>query len=152
MADVPILIGTFLYGPWWGLLLTAVVCILQGITISSASGIIGILMHFFATGGFVIVAGLIYRRIHTFKGALISLVCGALTMILLMIPLNLLFTGLFMGTPIDKIAAMLLPVIIPFNAIKAFGNSIITLLLYKLIGRVLKIEFIHAKTDNRPQE
>ena len=25
MADVPILIGTFLYGPWWGLALTAVV-------------------------------------------------------------------------------------------------------------------------------
>lgn len=152
MADVPILIGTFLYGPWWGLLLTAVVCILQGITISSASGIIGILMHFFATGGFVIVAGLIYRRFHTFKGALVSLVCGALTMILLMIPLNLLFTGLFMGTPIDKIAAMLLPVIIPFNAIKGFGNALITMMLYKLIGRVLKIEFIRPKADSASQE
>ena len=29
MADVPILIGTFLYGPWWGLALTAVVSVLQ---------------------------------------------------------------------------------------------------------------------------
>ena len=29
-ADVPILIGTFLYGPWAGLGLAGVVCIVQG--------------------------------------------------------------------------------------------------------------------------
>ena len=145
MADVPILIGTFLYGPWWGLLLTAVVCILQGVTVSAGSGIIGVLMHFFATGGFVIVAGLLYRRFHTFKGALMSLVCGSLTMIALMVPLNLLFTGYFMGTPIQAVLELLLPAIVPFNAVKAFGNSVITLLLYKTIGRALKIELIHDK-------
>ena len=38
MADVPILIGTFLYGPVWGLLLTLVVCVLQGVTVSANSG------------------------------------------------------------------------------------------------------------------
>ncbi len=145
MADVPILIGTFLYGPWWGLLLTAAVCLLQGVTVSAGSGIIGILMHFFATGGFVIVAGLIYRRFHTFRGALMALICGSLTMIALMIPLNLLFTGYFMGTPIDTVVSLLLPAIIPFNAVKAFGNSLITLLLYKAVGRVLKLELVHEK-------
>ncbi len=142
MADVPILIGAFLYGPWWGLLLTAAVCVLQGLTVSAGSGVIGVLMHFFATGGFVIVAGLLYRRFHTFKGALLSLCCGALTMIALMVPLNLLFTGYFMGTPIQAVLDLLLPAIIPFNAVKAFGNSILTLLLYKTIGRALKIELV----------
>ena len=29
MANVPILIGTFLFGPYWGLLLTATVSVLQ---------------------------------------------------------------------------------------------------------------------------
>jgi riboflavin transporter FmnP len=146
MADVPIFIGTFLYGPWWGLLLTGVVCVLQGITISAGSGIIGILMHFFATGGFVVVAGLIYQnqKFHSFKGALMALVCGSVTMILLMVPLNLLFTGYFMGTPIETVKALLLPAIIPFNAVKAFGNSLITLLLYKTISRIFKKDFIKA--------
>ncbi len=145
MADVPIFIGTFLYGPWWGLLLTAVVCVLQGVTISAGSGIIGILMHFFATGGFVIVAGLIYQKRHTFKGALLALICGSITMVLLMIPLNLIFTGYFMGTPIDAVKALLLPAIIPFNSVKAFGNSLITLLVYKAVGRALKMEIIKEK-------
>lgn len=145
MADVPILIGTFLYGPWWGLLLTGAVCILQGVTVSAGSGIIGILMHFFGTGGFVIVSGLLYRKFHTFKGALVALICGSLTRVLLMIPLNLLFTGYFMGTPIQTVLELLLPAIIPFNAVTAFGNSLITLLLYKTIGRVLKIELVHEK-------
>lgn len=144
MADVPILIGTFLYGPWWGLLLTAAVCVLQGVTVSAGSGLIGILMHFFATGGFVIVAGLIYRWRHTFRGALLALVCGSLTMILLMVPLNLIFTGYFMGTPIEVVKSLLWPAIIPFNAVKAFGNSLITLLVYKAIGRALKIELVKS--------
>ena len=145
MADVPILIGTFLYGPWWGLMLTAAVCVLQGVTVSAGSGVIGMLMHFFATGGYVITAGLIYRRFHTFKGALMSLLCGALVMIALMIPLNLVFTGYFMGVPIETVKAMLLPVIVPFNAFKAGLNALITLLLYKTVGRVLKLELVKPK-------
>ena len=144
MADVPVFIGTFLFGPWWGLLLTAVVCVLQGLTVSAGSGVIGVLMHFFATGGFVLVAGFLYRaqKYHTFKGALLSLACGCVTWVLLMIPLNLIFTGWFMGTPTSVIWSMMGPVILPFNAIKAVGNSAITLLLYKSIGRVLKKEFV----------
>ena len=51
MADVPILIGTFLFGPLWGLLLTAVVSVLQWVLVSPASGLVGALMHFCATGG-----------------------------------------------------------------------------------------------------
>lgn len=145
MADVPILIGAFLFGPWWGLLLTAAVCVLQGLTVSAGSGWIGIAMHFFATGAFVVVAGLIYRRVHTFKGALLALACGSLTMVALMAPLNLLFTGYFMGTPIQAVKALLLPAIIPFNAVKAFGNSLITLLLYKTVSRVLKLEIVKQR-------
>ncbi|MEG2939406.1 MAG: ECF transporter S component, partial [Oscillospiraceae bacterium] len=60
-ADIPIFIGTFAFGPIWGLILTAVVSVIQGVTVSSASGIYGIIMHFAATGAFVIVAGCIYR-------------------------------------------------------------------------------------------
>ena len=48
-ADIPILISSYLYGPISGLAVTLIVCILQGITFSSGSGIIGIIMHFFAS-------------------------------------------------------------------------------------------------------
>src|SRR5690554_5742875 len=96
MADVPILIGTFLFGPISGLLLTAAVSILQGLTVSAQSGWIGIIMHIIATGTFVVVAGAIYRFNHTRIGAIIALVCGSIAMTLMMIPLNLIFTVHFM--------------------------------------------------------
>ena len=48
-ADIPILIGTFAYGPLAGLLMTIVVSIIQGVTVSAQSGPIGVVMHIFAT-------------------------------------------------------------------------------------------------------
>ena len=65
MADVPILIGTFLYGPWWGLALTAVVSVLQWLLVSPQSLWVGAVMHFLATGSYVVAAGLIYQHNKT---------------------------------------------------------------------------------------
>lgn len=53
-ADIPILIGTFLFGPIWGFGLTVVVSVLQGMTVSAGSGWIGIVMHVAATGCFAL--------------------------------------------------------------------------------------------------
>lgn len=140
MADVPILIGTFLFGPVSGLVLTAVTCVIQGLTVSAGSGWVGIVMHLCATGAFVLVAGYIYKAKHTRKGALIGLLLGAITMTLMMIPLNLIFTVHFLGTPRAVVVGMMVPIIIPFNLIKAFANAALTFVLYKAVGRVLKLE------------
>lgn len=144
-ADVPILIGTFMFGPLGGMVLTAVVSVLQGVTVSSASGIIGIMMHFFATGSFVLVAGNIYKRKRTRGGAVIALILGALTMTMTMVIWNLVFTPLFMGTPIEAVKAMLVPVIIPFNLIKTISNAMITFVVYKSVSKVLGMEILENK-------
>jgi len=139
-ADVPILIGGFLYGPAAGLVITIVVSIIQAVTVSSGSGWIGAVMHVIATGAFVVVAGLIYKKFHTLKGAIAALVAGTLTMTLVMIPLNLIVTPKFLGTPVEVVKAMLLPAIIPFNFLKASINSVVTALVYKSVGRVLRAD------------
>jgi riboflavin transporter FmnP len=139
-ADVPILIGAFLFGPVPGLVITLVVSFIQAITVSAGSGWIGAVMHIIATGAFVLVAGTIYRRVHTLKGAIIGLVAGTLAMTAVMIPLNLLLTTMFMGVPVDTVVAMLVPAIIPFNLLKGLINSVITVLVYKSVGKVLRIE------------
>jgi riboflavin transporter FmnP len=97
MADVPILIGTFLYGPWWGLGLTAIVSVLQWLLVSPGGMWVGAVMHFCATGAYVIAAGLIYGRHRSIKGALIGMGVGALLQTLMMIPMNLIFTVYFYG-------------------------------------------------------
>ena len=140
MADVPILIGTFMYGPAAGLLLTGVVSLLQWLLVSPQSGWVGALMHFLATGGFVLVAGFLYRKFHTRKGAALSLLLGGLTMTALMVPLNLWLTVHYNGAPLEAVQAMIWPIIIPFNLIKAGVNGSVTFLLYKRIGKLLRME------------
>lgn len=96
-ADIPILICAFAYGPLAGLLLTVVVCFIQGFTVSAQSGIIGIVMHIFATGCCVLVTGSIYKRNKTRKTAVIALILGALVQTAAMVLMNMIFTPLFMG-------------------------------------------------------
>ena len=79
-ADIPILIGSFLFGPMGGVILTAIVSILQGLFISGDGGPIGIVMHFLATGTFAFIAGFIYQRTKTKRSAVVGLICGALSM------------------------------------------------------------------------
>ena len=70
---------------------------------------------------------------------MLALVLGAAAQVLMMIPLNLIFTVHFNGAPHDVVVAMLPTVIIPFNAIKAGGNALLTFLLYKSAGRLLRL-------------
>ena len=142
MADVPILIGTFLYGPWWGLTLTGVVSLLQWLLVSPQSLWVGAVMHFCATGAYVVAAGLIYQKKRTRTGALIGMAVGAVLQTLMMIPMNLIFTVNFFGVPRETVVALLPTAIIPFNAIKTVANSVLTFLLYKRVEKLLKKELI----------
>lgn len=138
MADVPILIGTFLYGPWWGLGLTAVVSILQWLLVSPQSLWVGAVMHFLATGSYVVAAGLIYSHNKTRTAVLFGMALGALLQTLMMIPMNLIFTVHFFGVPREAVIALLPTAIIPFNAIKTIANSILTFLLYKRVSKLFE--------------
>ncbi|HWQ58758.1 MAG TPA: ECF transporter S component [Clostridia bacterium] len=155
MADVPILIGSFLFGPIAGLALTAIVSFLQAVTVSAASGWIGGVMHFFATGAFVLVAGLVYRGKHTLGGALAGLLLGSLAMILVMVPLNYYLSPLFLvSAEMDYAAAQgylwsIMWSFVAFNAAKTGINSVVTYLIYKPVSRLFKREFFAAKGQRR---
>ena len=139
-ADVPIFIGTFAFGPFWGIALTAIVSIIQGVTVSAGDGLVGALMHILATGSFSLVAGLVYRRHKTRRRAVLALCCGTVTMVAIMVLWNLIVTPWYLGVPTSVVTG-LLPWIILFNLIKAGGNSLLTFLLYKPThGLIEKIE------------
>lgn len=136
-ADIPLIIGAFLYGPLGGFLLTTVVCVVQGLTVSASSGIIGIFMHLAATGSYVLLAGLIYKRNKTRKTAVLSMLAGITIMTTTMIIWNIILTPIFMGVPTQAVIDMLLPVILPFNLLKAVVNSVLAFLVYKPIARFI---------------
>ncbi len=134
-ADIPIYVGTFLMGPVAGFVITLLVSLVQGLTVSAASGPIGILMHLLSTGSFALVAGAIYHHKKTRKNAILALVAGVVVMSLVMAGCNLVFTPIFMGTPREAVVAMLVPVILPFNLLKGGINAVITYIIYKPISR-----------------
>lgn len=138
-ADIPILIGGFAFGPVAGIVLTIVTSIIQGLTVSAASGMYGIIMHIIATSVLVLVAGLIYRKNKTKKSAVIGLIAGTLAMTVVMFFANMVITPMFTGMPLAAIME-LMPFILLFNMVKAGINSIVTFVLYKRISPFLHKE------------
>lgn len=136
-ADIPILIGTFAFGPLAGLVLTLVTSIVQGLTVSAGSGLYGILMHVIATGVLVAVSGGIYHRKKTRKAAVIGLVCGMAAMTAAMIGANMVITPIFMGVPASAVWE-LMPFIAAFNIMKAGINGAVTFILYKRMANFLR--------------
>lgn len=132
-ADICILIAGLSYGTGAGLLTTVIVSVIQGMTVSVSSGWIGVLMHILSTGVFVSVSSLAYKK----QGLGTALFWGAVSMVIAMIPINLVFTGIFMGAGTETVAKMLMPAIIPFNAIKAGINAVLTGIIFKNIRRIM---------------
>ena len=142
-ADIPILLGTFAMGPAAGICLTVIACVVQGVTVSAASGWYGIVMHIVSTGTYVLVAGNVYNKHKTKKGAIVSLIAGTVSWVLVMIPANLLLTPIYLqmvGVPAEAALPTvkgLLVWIVLFNLIKSGVNSIITFFLYKRVSHLL---------------
>jgi riboflavin transporter FmnP len=118
--------------------LTAVVSVLQWLLVSPQSLWVGAVMHFLATGSYVVAAGLIYSHNKTRTAVLCGMALGALLQTLMMIPMNLIFTVHFFGVPREAVIALLPTAIIPFNAIKTIANSILTFLLYKRVSKLFE--------------
>lgn len=134
--DIPILIAGFVYGPVAGLIVTVVSSLIQGFTVSAAvGGWVGVLMHFIATGTLVTISSLIYRRKHSIAGAVIGLFAGTIAMAAIMAPANLIIQPAFYGTPVEVVKAMIWPILVPFNLIKAGINSAVTFIIYKPLRR-----------------
>ncbi len=135
--DVILTIGAFIFGPIAGLIMSLIVCLIEMVTVST-TGLIGLLMNFLASGIFVGVASVIYYRKKTLSRAVIGLVAGSLSMIAIMLLWNYIMTPIFMGVPKEAVLEMFLPLLIPFNAIKAGLNSALVLLLYKGVVTALR--------------
>ena len=136
--DVIITIGGFLLGPMVSFLVSLVVSLLEMVSISD-TGPIGAVMNLLSTCSFACVASLVYKRRHTLRGAVEGLLAGAVVMVTTMLLWNWLIPPLYMtGTSRSDIAAMLVPVFLPFNLLKAGLNSAFILLVYKPLVTALR--------------
>jgi len=150
-SDLPELLGAFAYGPIAGILIALIKNIIH--LAVSQSGYIGELSNFLLGAVFAGVAGLIYQRNKTMKGALVGGVVGAVTMAAVSFPSNLFIVYPFYYNFMPKEAVLgayqaivpsmtsieqsLLVFNVPFTLIKGILCVVICMLIYKPLSPVL---------------
>lgn len=133
-SAMPALVSGFAFGPGAGLAVGIVSFVIHGILLADFWGTI---MNILVIIGFILPATLIYRKLRTFKGAIAGLVLSVLASTIMAILGNLVITPIYLGVPVDAVVAMVLPILIPFNLIKATLNAALTLIVYKSISNLI---------------
>jgi riboflavin transporter FmnP len=137
LKDTVICIGGFLFGPMAAAISSIVVATIEMFTYSD-TGIIGCIMNMLATCAFCCTASFLYKKLHTKKGAVISLACGIVVLTVVMLLWNYLITPVYMKIDRAVVAAMLPTVFLPFNVVKGGLNMALILLLYKPVVTALR--------------
>jgi riboflavin transporter FmnP len=135
--DVVITIAGFILGPFASVIISALVALLEMVTISE-TGPIGALMNLLSSCAFACPAAIIYKYRRTLLGAVGGLLAGTVTMVAVMLLWNWLITPLYMGVSREAVTEMLLPAFLPFNLLKAGLNSALVMVLYKPLVTALR--------------
>lgn len=149
--DIILVMAGLIFGPVEALIVTVVVSLIEWVTIGT-TGPIGFVMNVFSSCAFAVTAAFIYKKMHNMKGAVIGLVSGMLCMTVVMLLWNYLITPLYTGMPRQAIAAMLLPVFLPFNLIKSGINATLTMLIYKPVVRALRKTHLIPEREETPSK
>lgn len=135
--DAVIVIAGFIFGPFASLIISVVTSFIEMVTVSD-TGPIGLIMNVLSTCAFACPAAAIYKKKHTMGGAVAGLAIGVVLMTVVMLLWNYLITPLYMDTTRADVAAMLVPIFLPFNLLKGGINAGLTLLAYKPIVSALR--------------
>ena len=153
VSELPALIASFAYGPVSGIL----VCLIKNLIKlpSTSTAAVGELFNFVMGALFVGVAGLIYKRTKTRKGAIVGALLGALVMAVVSVPYNYFIVYpayvVMYHLPLDAIIGMyqainpnvngllacLLVFNLPFTFVKGALDAALCFLVYKPLSPIL---------------
>ena len=153
VSELPALIASFAYGPVSGVL----VCLIKNLIKlpSTSTAAVGELFNFVMGALFVGVAGLIYKRNKTRKGAIVGALLGALVMAVVSVPYNYFIVYpayvVMYHLPLDAIIGMyqainpnvngllacLLVFNLPFTFVKGALDAVLCFLVYKPLSPIL---------------
>ena len=153
VSELPALIASFAYGPVSGIL----VCLIKNLIKlpSTSTSAVGELFNFVMGALFVGVAGLIYKRNKTRKGAIVGALLGALVMAVVSVPYNYFIVYpayvVMYHLPLDAIIGMyqainpnvngllacLLVFNLPFTFVKGALDAALCFLVYKPLSPIL---------------
>ena len=153
VSELPALIASFAYGPVSGIL----VCLIKNLIKlpSTSTAAVGELFNFVMGALFVGVAGLVYKRNKTRKGAILGALLGALVMAIVSVPYNYFIVypayvvmyhlpleaiiGMYqaINPSVDGLLACLLVFNLPFTFVKGALDAALCFLVYKPLSPIL---------------
>lgn len=158
-SELPILIGTFAYGPAAGVMMEFIKILLKLLFKGTSTAFVGDLANFVVGCSLILPASVIYAFRKNKKTAIIACIVGTLVMTVFGTAFNAIyllpaFAELY-GMPLDTILAMgsavnplmtegsivsfVVACVAPMNLIKGVSVSILTLFVYKPLSPILKM-------------
>ena len=155
-SEIPVLVGAFAMGPAAGFVIEVLKVVLKLFLKGSTTMGVGDWANLLIGCALVVPAGLIYRKHKTRRHALIGMLAGVVCMATVGAAVNAFMllpaygaafgmeTSAFVALgqaiipAVDSLFKFCLLIVAPFNLVKGLAVSVITLLLYKHISRLLK--------------
>ena len=126
------LVAGFAYGP-----AAAVIVSVLGFLPHLFTNPWGTLMAVLVALALSVPAALIYRRNKTRKGAVIGIIVGAIAALAVAIVGNIIVTPFYAHMTTAQVVALIVPALLPFNALKFTIHGVVTFLIYKPISNLL---------------
>lgn len=104
-------------------------------------------MNIMVVAGLVIPSALVYKRIHSWRGAVVGLVVAVVAAVIMAILGNLVVTPVYLGVPLQAVIDMIIPILVPFNLLKGAINAVLTLIIYKSVSSLItpKKDQVHGR-------
>lgn len=157
-SELPVIIGAFAMGPWAGVLIELIKVLLNLLIDGTTTVFVGEFANFLIGCSYVVPASLVYYYRKSKKNAVVGLIVGTMTCAVVGCLLNaylllpayskafhmeidaLIAMGTAANKAIDSMLTFVLFATAPLNILKCGMVSVITMLIYKPISRILKGE------------
>lgn len=156
-SEIPVLIGCFVMGPLAGAIVELIKVILNVVISGTTTGGVGDIANFLIGCAMCVPAGMIYKKYHTRKSALVGMAVGTVFMTVIGCILNayvllpvyakafempidaLVAMGTAVNNSITSLSTFVIFAVAPFNLLKGVLVSFIVFLIYKKISPIFKM-------------
>lgn len=156
-SEIPVLVGCFVMGPLAGAVVELIKVILNMVISGTTTGGVGDIANFLIGCAMCIPAGMIYKKYHTKKSALVGMTVGTIFMTVIGCLLNayvllpvyakvfelpmdaLIEMGTAVNPSITGVSTFVVLAVAPFNLLKGVLVSLIVFLTYKKISPIFKM-------------
>lgn len=164
-SELPILVGTFAFGPVAGVMMEFCKILLKLIFKGTSTAFVGDLANFIIGCSFILPASIMYLNKKSKKTAIIGSVTGTICMTVFGTAFNAIYLlpkfaqiyglpldviigmGTAINPAIDSVTTLVMFAVAPMNILKGVSVSAMTMLVYKKLSPILKES--HAKQEVR---